>query len=103
MSHAVFNSNTLASGTNIPASGSTELELSAALGSTIGKISVNNGCASPVNLYIGATGALVLIMTVGIGVYPQIDCVIPKGARLSVRAVPNSALNTGNFTITGWG
>lgn len=97
-----FQSHTLATGTNVPAAASSVLELEDVTTVDISAIDVYNGCARPVNVYLGADAALKLLMTVGIGVYPRAGCQIPKGSRISIRAQEGAALATGSFVINGW-
>lgn len=106
-SHPAFQSNTLASSTNIPTSAGNPLEIEDNTLQDISSIDVSNTTGGVVHIYLGSNTALKLLMIVpgiasGIAIMQRAPVVIPKGSRISVRNGAAAALNTGNFIINGW-
>lgn len=97
-----------ASSANIPASGSSALQLDSALASDVTGATIVNSIAADVNLYEGPAGGEKLLMVIPgrtstVLTLQQFAILINKGVRLSLRAVANSAISSGILTINLWG
>ena len=97
-----------AASTNVPSSAGDPLELEDALPDDIQSIEVVSTLGGPVELLLGPNTNLERIMLVA-GVasttlhHQPRPCLMPKGARLSVRNIAAAAISSGVLTINLWG
>lgn len=94
--------------TNIPASSGTEVALTTNSTSDVMSMEFINATAKDVNVYVGPTTALTLLLCVGsltsgIVKSDRQPIALPKGTRISLRAADNTAISTGGaFIINAW-
>lgn len=89
----------IAASVNIPASGSTPLEVISITTAVTKKIKISDTTGKFIGIYAGAIGFETLKVISGPGADYEIGITIPASTRISVRNMANSLINTGSLCI----
>lgn len=86
--------------TSIPGSGSSPLQVVSSLKKSTAAVRIIDSLGEYVGLYVGKAGFEVLTAIIGAGAPDYVECVIPKGSRVTLRNMATTAISTGSVCIT---